>query len=104
MRLLDVDPLTRIRRQFRYDNTDETFVVQTTQDVEPTIELTKAFYNATDERAPWKGDLHKVASIPLVVWADLVRKGIAYDDAALRRWLDDSEQRVFRVRPGKLSK
>lgn len=53
-----------------------------------------------DTPAGWKGDMHKVASIPLVVYAELQRQGITRDAAALKRWLNQSENRVFRTKEG----
>ena len=39
----------------------------------------------------------KVASIPLVVWNDLQKKGITRDKAAFKRWLNDPDNKFFRT-------
>jgi len=97
-RLLEFDPVTRTRSVFHYDNQDETFVISTEQDVAEIVDDNKALANQHDGN--WRGDMHRVASIPLSVWQELQRKGIAKDKAALRRWLNDSDNRCFRTRPG----
>jgi hypothetical protein len=48
------------------------------------------------------GEHAKVASIPLSVYYELKRQGIADDPKALRKWLNQSENRAFRTREGTL--
>lgn len=99
---LSFDPLTGTKEVFRYDPTDDSFTIETLQDVTDVVEFNKAMANQVDERANWKGDWHKVASIPMSVYMDLQKKGIANDDKAFHRWLNDSDNKVFRTRPGRL--
>ena len=100
--VLDVDRQTGILTKFHYSPTDaDAFRIESIQDVEPIIEYNKALYNATDERAR-HGDVSRVANIPLVVWADLKRRGIMDDEKKLSAWLNDPENRMFRTRPGKV--
>lgn len=101
-RLFDTDPVTKTSRVFHWNESDESFHIETLQNVSDTVELTQAEFNAMDERAPWKGDIHQVGRIPLNKVAELERLGIWRDDEALRRWLNDPENRAFRTRPGKL--
>ena len=68
------------------------------------VDYNKAERNMHDERSPWKGDMHRVASIPLVLWQELQRKGIATDNKALMKWLDDPDNMAFRTRPGRLGR
>lgn len=103
-RLLDYDPTFGIARNFHYDAVQDEMIIETKQDVSAAVELSKAEFAAVDERAPWKGDLHKVGQIPMTVVAELQRQGIWYDDQALRRWLDDPANRAFRTRTGRLSR
>lgn len=51
-----------------------------------------------------KGELWHVASIPPTIWFDLQQKGIADDPDALRKWLDDGDNSVFKVKDVKLGK
>lgn len=104
-KVMDYDPLTRTLNRMHFCEHDDTFVIETVQDASPTLDLNKASMAQTDERAPWRDGIgEKVASIPTGVWEDLMRSGLAYDDKALRRWLDDRDQSVFRTRPGRLSR
>lgn len=88
------------QKQYWHDHDDGSVTVQTVQDVGDIAEANKLSYNQYDERSNWKGDMHRVASIPMSVYYDLQRKGILNDPVAMKRWLNDPDNRVFRTRPG----
>ena len=48
------------------------------------------------------GDLKLAARIPLAVWNDLLAQGIAQDPDALKKWMNDPENRDFRVWRGRV--
>lgn len=98
--LFDHDPVMKTRKVFHYDHSDDSFTIETVQDVTEIAELNKAQFNGTADH--WKGDLHKVASIPMPIYMQLQKEGIVDDPAAFRRWLNDRDNRVFRTRPGKV--
>ena len=100
-RPIDFDPLTGIETNF-VDHKDGTFSIQTRQQVYDLIEANKAAYNGVDAKAGWNGEWHHVASIPLTTYFDLKKKGVIDDAKAFKRWLNDSDQRAFRVRPGRV--
>jgi hypothetical protein len=102
-RLFDSDPVTKTRKVFRFDHTDDTYVIATHQDVTDLVEDNLGRFNQVDERARW-GEMDRVASIPMPIYMELRRKGIVDDEKAFARWLDDPDNRCFRTRPGKLSK
>lgn len=106
-RLLSYDPLTGIRERFVYNAENDSFQIITDQEGEPVLELNKDKYNSVDERARWK-EGQMVASLPLVIYQDLLARGIIdkkdVRQKKLRKWLDDPANRFFRTRPGKLSK
>ncbi len=81
---------------------DGGITLETQQDVSAIVEANKAAYNQVDERANWKGDMHRVGSVPMSIYYDLKRRGILDDQAALKRWLNDPENQVFRTRPGRV--
>lgn len=98
-RILDTDPATGITRVFHYDHASDRFTIETRQNVTDVVEQNKLVANS--ERQDYrKGDLHRVASIPLSVYYDLKKRGILDDQAAMRRWLNDRDNRVFRVKGG----
>lgn len=102
-RLFDYDPLTGTTQWFHW-NDDETFTIQTEQPVDDLIEANKANFNQfSSGRDHWGeaiGHKTRVASIPMNVYQDLKKRGILQDQAALKRWLNDPDNAVFRTRPG----
>lgn len=98
-RLFDADPVTKTKRYFREDS--EGFGVESVTDVTDVVEDAKANFNLYDERTGWKGDIHHVARIPSSVWFSLPKE-MRDDPAALKRWLNDPDQRAFRTRPGRV--
>lgn len=103
-KLFERDKAMGITRLFHYDDATEQFGIETLQDVTGIAEANKGVMATMDERSPWKGEMERVASIPMNIYSELVRKGIADDEKALRKWLDDPDNRVFRTRPGSLSR
>lgn len=100
-RLIDYDPTTGIREDY-YEIDGQWYIVNK-QDAEDIIELNKAEYNSTDERARHKSEVfNRCARLPLTVLMDLERRGITKDAKAFRKWLNASENRAFRTRPGTL--
>lgn len=100
-RLFDYDPVLGITEYYYYDDDAGTFTIQQVQDTKHIIEQNKGQYNAIDEKARW-GEWQKVASIPMNLWADLNAKGITRDSKAFKAWLNDSDNKFFRTRPGKV--
>lgn len=97
-RLFDSDPELGIKKYWHVKDNGE-YVVETVQDMTGIAEYNKRAYNGTGKK--WK-DVNKVASIPLSVYYELKRQGIADDPKALRKWLNDSDNQVFRTRQGRL--
>ena len=98
-RLLGYDPVTKVKRMFHPSLDGDSFIEEATQDVTDRLEVNKAILNTSGGR--W-GDGKRVASVPLVVAEDLMRKGIWNDPKALKRWLNDPDNRAFRVRGGRV--
>jgi hypothetical protein len=93
------DPVLGIKRTFHGSEDGNTFVIQTTQETEDIVESNKTAFNDAPER--W-GEFTRVASIPISIYWDLKKKGIADDDAAMKRWLNSSDNRFFRTRGGRV--
>lgn len=101
--LFSHDPLTGITREFHHDPMDPEgkFLINTIQDVEPIIEANRESYNAVNTRIGSNGEtLTRVASIPLNIYFELQRAGITKDPVAMKRWLNDPDNRAFRTRAG----
>jgi hypothetical protein len=101
-KLLEYDPAMKIKRIFHYDEVEDAFTIETQQDTTDVAEAAKHLHAGTDERARWKGDMHRVASIPMTIYAELEAKCITKDEKAFRAWLNDRDNSVFRTRPGKV--
>lgn len=100
-RLLSENRLTNTKTYHEYDEATDQSVITTSSDVTDIIESNKAQYNATDERAGYS-DLNKVASIPMNIYFDLKKRGILNDQKKMKAWLNDSDNRYFRTRPGRV--
>jgi len=98
-RLLHKDPQTGVSEYYVSDG--ERFHIEREVDVTDTIEFNKAKYNSTDERANW-GEMAHIATIPLTLYYDLKAKGITDDPKKFKAWLNGSENRFFRARPGRV--
>lgn len=86
-----------------HDDADDVLTVGIVQDVEPIMEQNKRLAN--DASQHWKQPMNRVASIPVsVIEHYRVEKGIDLmnDEAALRQFLNDPDQRVWRVRGGRV--
>ncbi len=103
---LSHDPLTGTTEIFHFEegvskSDGDTIVHQVVQDVTDIVEDNKARFADTDERARY-GEMSRVASIPMAIYMDLRRRGVLDDQEALRAWLNNPDNRVFRTRPGRL--
>lgn len=80
----------------------EKMVIRTDYPVAQTLEQNAVFRNNAPDG--WKGDYHRVASVPLNLLYDdnlglnkAIQQG---DDKYLSRWLNDSDNRAWRTRSG----
>lgn len=83
-----------------YDHATDAFTIERKYDKEPVLE----FNHEQQKVAPsnWRGDMHKVASIPLTLYFDLREKGIIQDPERMKRWLNDPDNRMFRTKLGRV--
>jgi len=98
-RVISTDPLTGITTYWIVDPQTGAVTIQSEQKAEAVLEANKRSYAGINAKER-HGDMSRVASIPLNVYYDLKRKGIVDDPVAFKRWLNDSENRVFRTRGG----
>ena len=107
VRQFDYDPLSGTNEKYFYDHATDQFTLTREQEITPLIELNKAKQiNAAGRYG--NEMLHQVASIPFALLPELEKQGIMtaggriLDEKALRRWLNDSDNRVFRTRLGRV--
>lgn len=96
--------MSEIKEYVKYDDLEDRLYVHRVQDVEPIIEANKAQFDPDNKR--YKSDaMNHVARIPLIVFEEHYKKtgeNLMTDQKALRRFLNDPDNRFFRTKPGKL--
>jgi hypothetical protein len=98
-RLFSEDKLTGIKKFWHVTDKGE-YVVETVQQMDAILDQNKREYNSSSER--WGEKLNKVATLPLSVYYQLKREGIADDPKRLAKWMNDPDNRAFRTRGGRL--
>lgn len=92
-----------IRRQFHWDPVSESFTIETVQEVTDLMDVNKRCFNADDhEVQKWKGDMHRVASIPLSIYFQLKEQGVIDDPSRMKAWLNSPDNRAFRTKDGRI--
>jgi hypothetical protein len=80
-------------------NGDGSTTFRTDYRVDPTIDANTAMRNMASPG--WKGDWHKVASIPLNIFHDqLAEASRQEDDRYLSKWLNDGSNKAWRTKDG----
>lgn len=100
-RLFDYDEFTGLKKVWHYDAEKDEATIETVQDVSSIVELNKIDLTQS-ENTGWKGEFHHVARIPLSIYYQLKAEGKLDDEAYMKRWLNDPEQRFFRVKEGQV--
>lgn len=100
-KLVEDDPIRGIRR-FRMD-IDEKHAVQRTEYYRTEQLLTHNANDRAETAGKGWGDGQLVARIPLnLAWQELAQPLIAGDEKYVNRWLNDADNRNFRIKEGKL--
>ena len=91
----DIDPLTGVRQRLVIEH-DGGVHLESSQDVSS---ITQAAHEERGKYSKFEriGDDVKVASIPMLVMHDLMKKGIWQDKKALWKWLN-TEGRMYKTR------
>ncbi len=95
------DDALGITRIWHYDADTDKATIETRQDVSKIIEENKQEYAQIDENARW-GEWTRVASIPMSIYFKLKAEGKLDDEAYMKRWINDPENKYFRTRPGEV--
>ena len=99
-RLLSRNPMLGTETYFHYHDENDSMTIETVTDVTDIVEGNKRDFNGS--HGGWRGDMHKVASIPLTKYMELLQAGIVHDKKAFKKWLNDPDNRAFRTKPGRV--
>lgn len=83
------------------DNGSEDFVARTAQDLEPVIELASEMRDLHHVVGHRKSSMTPIAEIPLIIYEQAVREGWHDDPKAWKKWLNDPQNKVFRITDGR---
>lgn len=100
-RLLDRDPTTGKEVWYHYDEVDGSFTLETRENLGGMVEVVKNLASAADD-AGHSRDGRLAAIYPMTMWYKLKKDGVLDDQKAYRRWLNDPENRGWRVWQGKV--
>lgn len=79
------------------------FHIHTQQDLEPVIAEAAALRDFHAHIGHRKSrNMIPVAEIPLMIYEQAMREGWANDEAAWKRWLNDPQNRLFRITEGRV--
>jgi hypothetical protein len=98
--------------QTSFDDNGDQLIVKQSQNITGIIEANKKEYAESVSNKGWDGNnafsaKNKVASIPLVVFAELEKQGITrgfqvLDMDRFKAWLNNPDNQVFRTRQGRV--
>ena len=90
-----------VKQRAHWDNIDEKLIVESTQDIAPILKQNKVERNEFDiqrnSELKYKESWTKVATIPNIVIDRLMKDGIWGDKKAMKKWLNDPDQKAFRT-------
>lgn len=93
------DPTTKIKKQLNFD--DKKIIKTTTQDVTDLINKNQRLVTADDGFTPSR-DMKRAATIPVALYWELKREGIIDDPVAMKKWLNDGDNRKWRTSEGRI--
>jgi hypothetical protein len=91
------------RRVVSDANEPDKFAIETSQNMEPVIDLVNNLREVHKVVGHRKSKaMTPVAEVPMQVYEQAVREGWVNDRMAWRRWLNSPENKVFRITDGKM--
>ena len=93
-----------IERNVWYDEFKDKLTTETVQDIEPILSYNKESRNDWDTRFRVGGhnEWHQAATIPLVIVEKLMKDGTWDDPKRLKKWLNDSDNIMYRTSTSQL--
>jgi hypothetical protein len=101
--ILSYDPETDITQIFHWDPATGVAVIETIQPIEELLDSNQSAYASASKHTPYRDGIGgQVAAIPSTVFAQLQASGIASDEKAFKKFLNDADNLKLRTRPGTL--
>lgn len=97
--------MTDLQTLFHYDDANDKSIIEVRQDVEPIMDMNKRQMNQASSYHDGKEAMHHYARIPIAALEKYKMETGSdpmTDPEAMRRFLNDPDQRVWRVRGGKV--
>jgi hypothetical protein len=95
-----------VKQRAHLDNIDGKLIIESSQDTAPILESNRFERNEFDVKhnSDMKYDrgFTKVATIPNIIIDKLMRDGTWFDKKAMKKWLNDSNNKAFRTGGGYL--
>lgn len=100
---LDYDPLTGVYQTFHMSH-DGQLTIKTDQDPRVLAQIRKLAHEELGSKSKSEriGEWQKVASIPISIQYDLIKRGIWRDKDRMKRWLNSVEAAPWRTHWAKL--
>ena len=95
----DYDPMTGVRQRLKIDS-DGVMHFETHQNVENIVKAAHEAASNFAKNQSWGDGIHHVASVPVLVQYDLIKRGIWGDKTRMRKWLNSIEAAPYRTRNG----
>ena len=76
---------------------DDKNIYHTTQNVQPILDNVKNLSHGKQGK-----ELMHVAEVPMVIYQQAIREGWANDKKKWKKWLNDPDNKLFRIWPGKI--
>lgn len=93
------DPVTQRSTRVVADAETGLPLITLSQNTRPIVESAKRVASSFAGTQPH--NITHVARIPMVVWQRLMKTGVAKDEKAMNRWLNERDNRVFRTDDGR---
>lgn len=98
-RVLDHNEETGTTIYYHFDPADDSYTLETVEDVTDIVEVNKWAQN--EDHGQW-GELAHVGHYPPSVLLHLMKSGILDDPKRHKAWLNDPDNRAWRVRLGRV--
>ena len=95
---------SQVHQKAHWDNIEDKLIVESIQDTDPILKANKIERNEFDVQRnsdmKYKEGWNKVATIPNIVIDQLMRDGTWFDKQAMKKWLNDPDNKAFRTGGG----